>query len=81
MMLGENKEATKGIFRWQIGIALILLLAVATYLISAQSEEKDYKKSGKFTDSDITVTATAATQGDFLFVLSISSYTFLLKGG
>jgi membrane fusion protein, multidrug efflux system len=65
MMLGENKKATKGIFRWQIGIALILLLAVATYLISAQSEEKDYKKSGKFTDSDIAVTATAATQGDF----------------
>jgi membrane fusion protein, multidrug efflux system len=65
MMLGENKEATKGRFRWQIGITLILLLAVATYLISAQSEEKDYKKSGKFTDSDIAVTATAATQGDF----------------
>jgi multidrug efflux system membrane fusion protein len=65
MMLGENKEATKGRFRWQIGITLILLLAVATYLISAQSEEKDYKKSGKFTDSDIAVTAMAATQGDF----------------
>ncbi len=65
MMLGENKKATKGIFRWQIGIALILLLAVATYLISAQSEEKDYKKSGKLTDSDVAVTATAATQSDF----------------
>jgi len=45
MNKGENKETTKGRFRWQIGTAIILLIAVAVYiirLISAQPEE-DYK--------------------------------------
>lgn len=78
MMLGENKEATKVGLRWQIGTTLILLLAVVTYLISAQSEEKDYKKSGKFTDSDIAVTATAATQGDFpVYLTGLGTVTAL----
>ena len=54
MKLGENKEETKGRFRWKIGIAIILLLAVAAYLIKLISPqpEEDYKKSGKFTDPD-----------------------------
>ena len=51
MKPGENKEETKEKFRWQIGIAIVLLIAVAAYLvklISAQPEQ-DYKKSEKFT--------------------------------
>jgi multidrug efflux system membrane fusion protein len=67
MKPGENKEEKKGRFRWKTGIAIILLLASAVYvikLISPQPEE-DYKKSEKFTDPVIAVAVAAAAQGDF----------------
>jgi membrane fusion protein, multidrug efflux system len=67
MKPGENKEEKKGRFRWKTGIAIILLLALAVYvikLISPQPEE-DYKKSEKFTDPVIAVAVAAAAQGDF----------------
>ena len=83
MKLGENKEETKGRFRWQIGIAIILLIAVAAYLIkliSTQPEE-DYKKSGKFTDPVIAVAAVAATQGDFpVYLTGLGTVTALAHG-
>jgi len=81
MKPGENKEETKERFRWQIGIALILLLAVATYLIkliSTQPEQEDYKKSGKFTEPDIAVAAVAATQGDLpVYLTGLGTITAL----
>ena len=73
MKPGVNKEESKGKLRWKIGITLILLFVVAAYLIkfpTTQPEENNHKKSGKFTDTDIAVTATAATQGDFPVYLS-----------
>jgi len=80
MIPGENKETTKGRFRWQIGIAIILLLAVAVYiikLISAQPEQ-DYKKPEKFTELDIAVVAVAATQGDFpVYLTGLGTVTAL----
>ncbi|MDD5322324.1 MAG: MdtA/MuxA family multidrug efflux RND transporter periplasmic adaptor subunit [Methylococcales bacterium] len=67
MKLGENKEETKGKFRWQKWMAIALLIAVAAYLVKLISvlPEEDYKKSDQFTDPDIAVAAVAATQGDF----------------
>ncbi len=80
MKLGENKEETKGKFRWQKWMAIVLLIAVAAYLIkliSAQPEE-DYKKSGKFTDPEIAVAAVAATQGDFpVYLTGLGTVTAL----
>jgi membrane fusion protein, multidrug efflux system len=80
MMPGENKETAKGRFRWKIGTAIILLIAVVFYiikLISAQPEE-DYKKSGQFTESDIAVAAVAATQGDFpVYLTGLGTVTAL----
>jgi multidrug efflux system membrane fusion protein len=80
MKLGENKKETKGRLRWQIGIAIILLIAAGTYLIkliSTQPEE-DYKKPGKFTESDIAVAAVAATQGDFpVYLTGLGTVTAL----
>jgi len=77
---GENKEDAKGRFRWKIGIAIILLLAVATViikLISPQSE-KDYKKSESFTDPVIAVEAVAAMQGDFpVYLTGLGTVTAL----
>ncbi len=73
MTLDVNKEQTKGRLRWKIGIAVILLIAVAIYLIKftgTAPETNNHKKSGKFTDTDIAVTAVAATQGDFPVYLS-----------
>ena len=73
MTLGVNKEQTKGRLRWKIGIALILSIATATYLIKfsgTAQEENNHKKSDKFADSEIAVTAAAATQGDFPVYLS-----------
>ena len=73
MTLDVNKEQTKGRLRWKIGIAVILLIAVAIYLIKftgTAPEANNHKKSGKFTDTDIAVTAAAATQGDFPVYLS-----------
>jgi multidrug efflux system membrane fusion protein len=80
MKLGEKEEEIKGRFRWKIGIAIILLLAVATYiikLISAQPDE-DYKKSEKFTDPVVAVAAVTATQGDFpVYLTSLGTVTAL----
>jgi multidrug efflux system membrane fusion protein len=72
MKQGENIEEKKGRFRWKTWIAIILSLALAAYfikLISTQPED-DYKKSDKFTDPVIAVTAVAATQGDLPVYLS-----------
>jgi len=72
MKLGENEEEIKVRFRWKTWIAIILSLALAAYfikLISTQPED-DYKKSDKFTDPVIAVTAVAATQGDLPVYLS-----------
>jgi membrane fusion protein, multidrug efflux system len=80
MKLGENKEETKGRFRWQKWVAIILLIVVTAYLIkliSAQPEE-DYKKSEKFTDLEIAVVAVAATQGDFpVYLTGLGTVTAL----
>ena len=73
MTLDVNKEQTKGRLRWKIAIAAILLIAVALYLIKftgTAPEANNPKKSGKFTDTDIAVTAAPATQGDFPVYLS-----------
>lgn len=73
MTLGVNKEQTKGRLRWKIGIALILSIAAATYLIKFSGpapEQNNHKQSDKFADSEIAVTAAAATQGDFPVYLS-----------
>lgn len=72
MIPGENKEITKGKFRWKIGVAIILLIAVATYLFNLASNQpkEDDKKSGKFTDPVVAVAAVKATQGDFPVYLS-----------
>jgi len=72
MSPGENKEEIKGIFRWKIGLAIILLLAAAAYLIKliSHQHEEDYKKSGQFTDPVVAVSAVAAMQGDFPVYLS-----------
>jgi membrane fusion protein, multidrug efflux system len=72
MKQGENVEEMKGRFRWKTWIAITLSLALAAYfikLISTQPEA-DYKKSDKFTDPVIAVTAVAARQGDFPVYLS-----------
>jgi len=80
MKPGENKEETKRRFHWKIGIAIILLLAVATYfikLISTQPAE-DYKQSGNYTDPVIAVTAVAATQGNFpVYLTGLGTVTAL----
>jgi len=80
MKQGENKEETKRRFRWQTGITLILLIAVTAYLVhllSAKPEE-DYKKAGKFTESEIAVAAVAATQGDFpVYLTGLGTVTAL----
>ncbi len=68
MKLGVNKEQSTKRLRWKIGFALILAIAGAGYLIkfpATAPEENTHKKSGKFADADIAVTAVAATQGDF----------------
>ena len=80
MMPGENKEATKGKFRWQIGITLILLLSLAAYLVKLNSPqaEEDNKKSEQFTDPLIAVSAVAATQGDFpVYLTGLGTVTAL----
>ena len=80
MKQGENKEETKGRFRWKTGIAIILLLAVAAYLIKLISPqpEEDYKKSEKFTDPVVAVAAVAATQGDFpVYLTGLGTVTAL----
>jgi multidrug efflux system membrane fusion protein len=80
MKPGENKEETTRRFHWKIGIAIILLLAVATYfikLISTQPEE-DYKQSGNFIEPVIAVAAVAATQGDFpVYLTGLGTVTAL----
>ena len=68
MKLGVNKEQSTKRLRWKIGLALILAIAGVGYLIkfpATAPEETNHKKSGKFADADIAVTAAAATQGDF----------------
>ena len=81
MKLGEHKEEPKGGFRWKIVITIILLVAVAAFIIkfnSAQPEKEDYKKSGKFTESDVAVEAVAATQGDFpVYLTGLGTVTAL----
>jgi membrane fusion protein, multidrug efflux system len=81
MKIGDNKEETKGRLRWQIGLAIILLIAAVAYLIkltSTQAEEKDFKKSEKFTDTIIAVAAVAATQGDFpVYLTGLGTVTAL----
>ncbi|MGZ5622283.1 MAG: MdtA/MuxA family multidrug efflux RND transporter periplasmic adaptor subunit [Methylobacter sp.] len=67
MKLGEHKEDAKGKFRWKTGIAIILLIAAAIYLIkliNAQPKEDD-KKPDKFAEPIIAIAAVPATQGDF----------------
>ena len=80
MKLGETKEETQERFRWQKWLAIILLIAVAAYLIkliSAQPEE-DYKKSDQFTDPEIAVAAVAATQSDFpVYLTGLGTVTAL----
>ncbi|MDD5269268.1 MAG: MdtA/MuxA family multidrug efflux RND transporter periplasmic adaptor subunit [Methylococcales bacterium] len=79
MMPGENKEAIKGKFRWQIG-AIILLLSLAAYLIKLTNPptEENYKQSGEFGESDIAVRAVAATQGDFpVYLTGLGTVTAL----
>jgi multidrug efflux system membrane fusion protein len=67
MIPGANKETTTRKFRWKTGIAIILLIAVATYLINhtGTQPKDDDKKSGKFKDPVVAVAAVKATQGDF----------------
>lgn len=67
MKQGENKDVSKGRFRWKIGAAIILLLAVAIYFFKAGSDQpkEEHKKSGKFSDTVVAIAAAAATQGDF----------------
>jgi membrane fusion protein, multidrug efflux system len=68
MKIGDNEEETKSRYRWLIGLAIILLMVIAIYLIkhiSTEPEEKNYKNSGKFSDPVIAVGAELATQGDF----------------
>ena len=71
MKQGENEEI-KGGFSWKIAITLLLLLAVAVYLIKLISHqpEEDYKKSGQFNEPEVAVAAIAARQGDFPVYLS-----------
>ena len=80
MMLGENKEEIKGRFRWKTWLAIILLLAVAAYLIKLISPQpqEDYKKPGKFTDPVVAVAAVTATQGDFpVYLTGLGTVTAL----
>ena len=79
-MPGENKEAIKGKFRWQIWVAIILLLSLVAYLIKLTNPptEENYKKSGGATESDIAVSAVAATQGDFpVYLTGLGTVTAL----
>lgn len=77
MKPGENKEETKGGFRRHTGMAIILLIVIAAYLISVQPEE-NYKKSGEFSDPVIAVAAAAATQGDFpVYLTGLGTVTAL----
>lgn len=80
MKPGENKEKTKGRFHWQLGITVILLIAVTAYiikLISVQPEEH-HKEPGKFTEADIAVAVAAATQGDFpVYLTGLGTVTAL----
>ena len=76
----DNKEETKGRFRWQTWLAIILVIAVAAYIIKLISThpEEDYKKSEKFTDPVIAVAAVAATQGDFpVYLTGLGTVTAL----
>lgn len=72
MKPGENKDATKGRFRWKTGMAIILLLAAAIYFFNSLTVQpnEDHKKSGKFADPVVAVAAVASTQGDFPVYLS-----------
>ena len=72
MTQGKNKEETKARFHWKIGITLLLLLAVATYLIKFISPQptEDYLKSGEFTEPEVAVAVVVARQGDFPVYLS-----------
>ena len=72
MKRGENEGEIKGRFHWKIGITLLLLLAMATYIIKFISPQpkKDYVKSGEFTEPEVAVAAVAARQGDFPVYLS-----------
>lgn len=78
MKLGEQQ--TKGKFRWQLSIAIIVLIAAAIYLIKSmnpQSKEDD-KKSAKFDEPVIAVAAVAATQGDFpVYLTGLGTVTAL----
>ncbi|MFI3155408.1 MAG: MdtA/MuxA family multidrug efflux RND transporter periplasmic adaptor subunit [Methylococcaceae bacterium] len=78
MTLGEEK--TKGKFRRQIGIAIILLIAAAIYLIkliNTPSREDD-KKAAKFDEPIVAVAAVAATQGDFpVYLTGLGTVTAL----
>ncbi len=77
MTLGEQ---TKGKFRWKLGIAILLLIAAAIYLIkfiNTQPKEDD-KKSAKFDEPIIAVAAVAATQGDFpVYLTGLGTVTAL----
>jgi len=81
MKLGEHKEEPKGGFRWKIVITIILLVAVSSFIIkfnSAQTGKEDYKKSGKFTESDVAVAAVAAIQGNFpVYLTGLGTVTAL----
>jgi multidrug efflux system membrane fusion protein len=80
MKPGESKEETKGRFRWQKWLAIILLLAVAAYLIKLLSTqpEEDYKKSDQFTDPEVAVATVAATQSDFpVYLTGLGTVTAL----
>ncbi len=78
MKLGEQQ--TKGKFRWQLSIAIIVLIVAAIYLIKSinpQSKEDD-KKSAKFDEPVIAVAAVAATQGDFpVYLTGLGTVTAL----
>ncbi|MCX7093588.1 MAG: MdtA/MuxA family multidrug efflux RND transporter periplasmic adaptor subunit [Methylobacter sp.] len=78
MKLGEQQ--TKGKFRWQLSIAIIVLIAAAIYLIKSinpQSKQDD-KKSAKFDEPIIAVAAVAATQGDFpVYLTGLGTVTAL----
>ncbi len=78
MKLGEQQ--TKGKFRWQLSIAIIVLIAAAIYLIKSINPQpkEDDKKSAKFDEPIIAVAAVAATQGDFpVYLTGLGTVTAL----
>lgn len=81
MEIGANKEQAEVRHRWQIGIAITLLLAVAAHIIVStrtQPEGKDHKKPGQFTDSIIAIAADTTKQEDFpVYLTGLGTVTAL----